>query len=69
VREPPNTAAPREYVRHAPPVREPERIPPRTPTQLDIEVVIVQRDSHGRELSRVRQRIPASDERAARRDD
>ena len=69
MREPPDTPAPREYVRHAPPIREAERVPPRAASQLDIEVVIVQRDSHGRELSRVRQRIPTSDERAARRDD
>lgn len=65
VREPPPL---REYARQAP-VREPERSPGRAPASLDIEVVIVQRDSQGRELSRVRQRIPTSDERAARRDD
>lgn len=68
-REPSNTGATREYVRHAPPVREPERDPLHTPTKLEVEVVIVQRDSHGRELSRVRQRMPTSEERPARRDD
>lgn len=68
VREPPNTAPLREYARQAP-IREPERSPGRTPASLEIEVVIVQRDSHGRELSRVRQSIPTGDDRAARRDD
>lgn len=69
VREPSRAAPPARDARQAP-IREPERTTTgRTPPPLEIEVVIVQRDSHGRELSRIRQRMPTTDDRATLRDD
>jgi hypothetical protein len=43
--------------------RDPPRAPPheRREAPLEVEVTIVQRDVHGRELSRVRQRMPVDD--------
>ena len=54
-------AARRDPAREAPP---PE---PRREAPLEVEVTIVQRDVHGRELSRVRQRMPV--EREENRED
>ena len=45
---------------------DPPRTRERSATPLEVEVTIVQRDANGQELSRVRRRMPAEEERKGR---
>lgn len=65
--EPRPQGRPERYLRQDPEMRQTRERPPapreRSVTPLEVEVTIVQRDSNGQELSRVRRRMPVEERR------